>query len=87
MHTEQHQHRAPMMAPEAYPPKVVAMIEQLRFLFGKVERLDPEGPAYAGLCRILDKASDAALWAVANADIKFASELAMNRVHRRGLAA
>lgn len=62
-----------------------SMIALLREAFGAVDRIDPEGPSYRRLCRILDKADDDALRAVHRAKIKFVSLLAMNRLIRRGL--
>ena len=61
------------------------MIKTLRDYFGAVERLDPDGKAYKGLCAILDKADDKALKAVHAANIKFVSVLAFNRMIRRGI--
>ena len=60
-------------------------INLLREAFGKIERIDPAGPAYARLCDILDRADDAALTAVYRARIPFASLLAGNRMYRRGI--
>lgn len=61
------------------------MIETLRTEFSKIDRIDPSSRAYNWLCDILDQAGDDALKAVHEANIKFASKLAFNRMIRRGL--
>jgi hypothetical protein len=53
--------------------------------FANIKTMDPSGPAYSKLCAILDRASDEALIAVHSAKINFASNLAFNRMLRRGL--
>lgn len=60
-------------------------IKTLRDGFGKVARMDPDGPIYARLCDILDQADDATLIAARNANIKWVSSLALNRCIRRGI--
>lgn len=62
------------------------MIVSLRAAFGKLERLDPDGPTYNSLCALLDRADNDALKAVHAAGIKFVSALAFNRMIRRGIA-
>lgn len=61
------------------------MIPLLRKEFGKLHTIDPDSPAYARLCAILDKASDDALKAAHRANIKFVSALAFNRLIKRGV--
>lgn len=61
------------------------MITTLRTAFTQINTMDPEGAAYVGLCDILDNADDDALKAVHAAGIKFVSQLAFNRMIRRGL--
>ena len=60
-------------------------IDLLRAGFANLDRMDPDGPVYRGICAVLDSADDAALVAVRAADIKFVSRLALNRMIRRGL--
>lgn len=57
-------------------------IAALRKAFGNLDGIDPNGPVYARLCAILDKADAHALKAVVAADIKFVSKLARNRLMR-----
>ena len=66
-------------------PKIQTQIEMLRKAFGKIGRMDPEGPAYKRLCAILDRADNAALIAARDAKIAFVSPLALNRCIKRGL--
>lgn len=61
------------------------MIDSLRLLFGEIKTMDPAGAPYKRLCKILDNADDEALKAVYEAKIPFASLLAFNRMHRRGI--
>ena len=58
-------------------------LDLLRSAFGQLETLDPCGETYRKLCAILDRASDDALLAAAEADIRFVSPLAQNRLIRR----
>jgi len=60
-------------------------IQTLCHAFAKVERMDPDGPIYAKLIDILDRADDAALIVAHKANIRFVSKLAFNRMIRRGL--
>jgi hypothetical protein len=62
-----------------------ATIETLRTAFGSVKKMDPSGAVYAGICDILDRASDDALKAAHAAKIPFVSSLAFNRMIRRGI--
>lgn len=55
--------------------------------FSKIEAMDPTGKAYGKLCAILDGADNEALQAIYDANIKFASKLAFNRMIRRGMVA
>jgi len=64
---------------------IAANIETLRAAFGAVDRMDPAGKAYDGICTLLDNCDDEALKAVHAAQIKFVSQLALNRMVRRGL--
>ena len=66
--------------------KTAADIKTLQSAFGSVNRMDPGGVVYAGLCRTLDNASDEALVAAYRAHIKFVSPMALNRIIRRGIA-
>lgn len=61
-------------------------IKTLRAAFGNINTIDPDGPVFKKICAILDRADDAALKAVHEAKIPFASTLAFNRMLRRGLA-
>lgn len=62
------------------------MIASLTATFAKIERMDPNGAMYEGICNLLDRADDDALKAVHAAGIKFVSSLAFNRMIRRGIA-
>lgn len=62
------------------------MIASLVAIFGKVDRMDPSGPIYAGIIDLLDRADNEALKAVYKARIRFVSALALNRMVRRGIA-
>ena len=64
-------------------PVTAKDLDLLRAAFGSLETLDPCGPTYRKLCKILDRASDDALLAAVEADIKFVSALARNRIARR----
>ena len=65
--------------------KIKAQTEFLREAFGKVERMSDAH--YKALAAILDKASNEALTAAYEANIKFVSSLAYNRCVSRGLIA
>ena len=60
-------------------------IDMLRKEFGRLERLNPDGPIYRKLADILDNADDEALVAIKDARIPFVSALALNRCIRRNL--
>jgi len=60
-------------------------VETLRREFGRLKRLNPDGPIYRKLADILDNASDEALIAIKDAKIPFVSALALNRCIRRNL--
>lgn len=60
-------------------------IDMLRREFGRLERLNPDGPIYRKLADILDNANDEALVAIKDAKIPFVSALALNRCIRRNL--
>lgn len=60
-------------------------IETIRSAFGNLNTVDPDGPVYKSLCKLLDRADDDALRAAYAANIKFVSSLALNRMIRRGI--
>lgn len=60
-----------------------AQLDEMRTAFAKITSIDPCEPTYAKTCAKLDEMSDAMLQQVADADIKFLSALARNRVARR----
>lgn len=60
-------------------------IDMLRKEFGRLERLNPDGPIYRKLVDILDNANDEALVAIKDAKIPFVSTLALNRCILRNL--
>lgn len=60
-------------------------IDMLRKEFGRLERLNPDGPIYRKLVDILDNANDEALVAIKDARIPFVSALALNRCILRDL--
>ena len=53
--------------------------------FAKLDRIDPDGPLFHSICALLDRADDTALIAIHDANIKFVSNLALNRIIWRGL--
>lgn len=59
-----------------------AQLAQLRDQFASVERVDPAGPAYDKMIKLLDGMSQHQLKQVAGAGIKFLSKLALNRVKK-----
>ncbi|MGW8177811.1 MAG: hypothetical protein ACWGQW_03340 [bacterium] len=61
------------------------LIEEARSLYGSIEKMDPEGKMYLGICSLLDSLSDQDLIKVRDARIKWVSTLANNRCIRRGL--
>ncbi len=61
------------------------LLEQLRQKFANVEGLDLQGNVYRSILALLDKCSDVELGELKDADIKFVSLLAHNRLARRAL--
>lgn len=59
-----------------------AQITELRTRYGAIDRIDPEGNAYAGLCAFLDKLNRKDLQSLVDARIKWVSSLALNRLNR-----
>jgi hypothetical protein len=58
-------------------------LDALREEYRKIDRIDPCQPSYYKLCEILDRASPAMLKQVAEADIRFISLMAKNRLNRK----
>lgn len=58
-------------------------IAALKAAYAGIDRMDPCGAVYPKICALLDGLPDAALAAVAGAEIKFVSLLAQNRVAAR----
>jgi hypothetical protein len=58
-------------------------LDALRAEYNQIERIDPCQPSYYRLCEILDRASPEMLKQVAEADIKFISLMATNRLNRK----
>jgi hypothetical protein len=61
------------------------MISELRAEYGKLERVDPSSPIYENLLMALDMLDTAKLQMLADAQIKWVSMLARNRVQRRAM--
>jgi len=57
-------------------------IDQLKSEFSKIEKIDPSNPAYKGIISLLNRASQPQLKQLAEANIRFVSNLARNRVKR-----
>jgi len=57
------------------------MVEHLRVAYGAVDRVDPTSAAYTGLCKLLDTLSQDDLKTLRDANIKWISSLARNRVN------
>jgi hypothetical protein len=55
-------------------------ITELRTRYAAINRIDPDGKAYAGICKLLGSLSQSDLKMLAGAKIKFISKLALNRV-------
>lgn len=55
-------------------------VAELRNSYGAIDRIDPEGRAYAGLVAILNATSQDDLKMLADAGIKWVSSLARNRI-------
>lgn len=62
------------------------MIEELRKEYGAIERVDPGSPIYENLLMALDMLDTPKLQMLADAQIKWVSMLARNRVMRRKMA-
>jgi hypothetical protein len=62
-----------------------AQIAALKAEYGKINKIDPDSPSYKKLTKMLDSIPDDMLKKLSNADIKFVSALAKNRVAKRGL--
>lgn len=62
------------------------MIEELRTEYSKLERVDPGSPIYENLLMALDLLDTSKLQMLADANIKWVSMLARNRVTRRKMA-
>lgn len=58
-------------------------IEQVRAAYSKINTIDPDGKGYSDLCNFLDAQDTDTLKALAGANIKFVSKLAINRIIRR----
>ena len=65
---------------------VEILIQNLREEMSKVNGIDPEGPTYKRLCDFLDSLDTDILRMIRDADVKFMSALARNRVIRREMA-
>lgn len=63
----------------------MTQLEELRAEYGKIERMDPDGALYENLIKALDLLDTPKLEMLANAQIKWVSILARNRVIRRGM--
>ena len=61
----------------------LSQITELRSRFAKINSVDPDGAAYAGMCKLLDALDQEDLSMLAVSNIKFLSKLAANRVVRR----
>jgi hypothetical protein len=57
-----------------------AQINELRTRYAAIDRVDPSGPTYAKMCKLLNSLSQDDLKTLAAAKIKFISMLARNRV-------
>ena len=60
-----------------------AMLETLRAAYAAIDRVDPESPAYEGVCKLLDTFSQEDLKLFRDANIKWLSSLAGERVNHR----
>jgi hypothetical protein len=61
-------------------------IEELRAAYGAIERMDPSHPLYENLINALDLLDTPKLQMLADAQIKWVSTLARNRVMRRAMS-
>lgn len=62
-----------------------AQLKSLRDEFGKITSIDPSAASYKKMIKLLDALGDEDLKTVSRAGIKFVSNLALNRVIRRGI--
>lgn len=60
------------------------MIAQLRVTCGRIQRLNTEGRAYKRLESLLARADEPTLIAIRDAEIKWLSQMAVNRLRMRG---
>ena len=58
-------------------------LQKLRQAYSKIDRINPDSPNYKKLCDFLDSQSTTYLEVLADANVKFVSGLARNRVLRR----
>lgn len=58
-------------------------LRQLKGAYGRIDRIDPCGPAYGRMVEMLDKASDVALQQLFDAKIKFLGLMAAGRLVAR----
>ena len=63
----------------------MTQIEELRKMYGAIERVDPSSPIYDNLCNALDLLDTPKLQMLADAQIKWVSMLARNRIIRRNM--
>lgn len=63
--------------------KTSDMIKTLKDVYGKINKIDPSSSAYKRLTTLLDGLPKDQLKTIANADIKFVSLLAKNRLGRK----
>lgn len=61
----------------------MTQIEELQKEYATIERMDPSSPIYENLINALDLLDTAKLQMLADAQIKWVSMLARNRVNRR----
>jgi len=63
----------------------MTQIEELRAEYATIERMDPSSPIYENLINALDLLDTPKLQMLADAQIKWVSMLARNRVTRRAM--
>jgi hypothetical protein len=63
----------------------MTQVEELRKMYGEIEKMDPSGPLYDNLIKALDLLDTPKLQMLADAQIKWVSMLARNRVTRRAM--
>lgn len=63
--------------------KTEQLVKDLREQMATVRTVDPSGPTYRKLCDFLDSLDTDVLRLIRDADVKFMSALARNRVIRR----